>query len=215
MVAARVLKEKLIAIVRGMEAEAVLPLAEALYAGGIRLIEVTFDLRSEKQDATTQAIRAIKSHFGMDVSVGAGTVISPALVDLAYEAGAEYIISPNVEEAVISHTKALGLISMPGALTPSECLAAHNAGADFIKLFPATAMGPAYLKAITAPLSHMKFLAVGGIDEKNITAFKKAGAVGFGVGGNLVNKEWIQERAWGRITDLARVMVDLCKDEGN
>ena len=203
------LDKKLIAIVRGMEESQILPLAEALRDGGIRMIEVTFSLKNpDSFSGTARSIAAMKKAFGGEVLVGAGTVVSPELVDIAADAGAEYIISPNVDAGVIRRTIERGLVSMPGALTPSECMAAHNAGAHFIKLFPAGNFGPGYLKALRAPLSHIRFLAVGGINEKTLGGYLEAGAVGFGIGGNLVNAEWIAAGEYGKITALARQYVE-------
>lgn len=207
-----VLKHKIIAIVRGMDEEYILPFAEALYNGGIRMIEVTFNLRAPEQSATTHAIKAISERFGKDMWAGAGTVVSPELVDAACEAGALYIVSPNTDLSVIARTKELNLLSIPGALTPTECLTAHKAGADFIKLFPAGNFGPEYLKAIRAPLSHLHFVATGGINEENIPAYVKAGAAGFGVGGNLTNKEWITEGKFQKITELAKAYIDSVRE---
>ena len=203
-----IMEHKLVAIVRGMEEDKILPFAEALYKGGIRMIEVTFNLKSPEDLTTTRAINAISSRFGKDVWAGAGTVVSPKMVERAKEAGALYIVSPNTDPSVIARTKELNLISIPGALTPSECMDAHNAGADFIKLFPAGSLGPDYLKAIKAPLSHLHFVATGGINEKTIPAYLKAGASGFGVGGNLTNKEWIDAGDFHKITELAKAYVE-------
>jgi len=207
-----ILDHKLIAIVRGMEEDKILYFAEAILKGGLRMIEVTFNLREPESLATPRAIKAISDRFGKDMWVGAGTVVSPELAEKAGDAGALYIISPNTDKAVISRTKALGLISIPGAMTPSECLEAHNAGADFIKLFPAGDLGPDYLKAIKAPLSHLHFLATGGISEKHIPAYLKAGASGFGIGGNLTNKEWIDAGEFNKITELAKAYVQAVSD---
>ena len=174
-----ILQNKIIAIVRGLEGEKTLRLAEALYKGGIKLIEVTFNLSSpEKFSVTTDAIAAINKHFGDKVLAGAGTVTTPELVKMAAEAGAKYIISPNTDADVIKATRVLGLVSMPGALTPTEVMAAHNAGADFVKVFPASNLGSSYIKALRAPVSHVKLMAVGGINENNIKEYLDAGCVG-------------------------------------
>jgi len=208
----KTLEEKIIAIVRGMEEDKILPLAEAFYEGGIRMMEVTFNLRQPGSNAATaRAIQAVADRFAGDMMIGAGTVVSTELVDIAYKAGALYIVSPGTDVDVIRYTKELGLASMPGALTPTECLTAHNAGADFVKLFPAGEMGPGYIKSIKAPLSHINFLATGGIDEKNIPDFLKVGVSAFGVGGNLVNKAWIEAGEYNKITDLAKLMVEAAK----
>ena len=206
-----ILEHKIIAIVRGMEEDKILPFAEALYKGGIRMIEVTFNLKNLEDSTTTRAIKAISSRFGKDVWAGAGTVVSPQLVERAREAGALYIISPNADPTVIARTKELNMISIPGAFTPSECMEAHNAGADLIKLFPAGSLGPDYLKAIRAPLSHIHFVATGGINEKNIPVYLKAGASGFGIGGNLTNKEWIDAGEFHKITEFAKAYVETVR----
>jgi len=200
-------KHKLIAIIRGMGAETMLQLAQALYEGGIRLMEVTFDPAAQVHTNTTKSIALIKNAFP-DVLVGAGTVLTEEMVQLAHDAGAGYIISPDVNEAVIKKTRALGMVSLPGAMTASECMQAHRAGADFIKLFPAGSLGTGYLKALRAPLKQLKFLAVGGIHENNIQEFLKAGALGAGVGGNLVNGEWIKNGEFYKITALAKNYVE-------
>ncbi len=142
-----------------------------------------------------------------------GDAVALEQAEMARDAGARYIISPNVDPAVIKKTRAMGLVSMPGAMTPTEAHAAHAAGADFVKLFPAGVLGADYLRAMRAPLGHLLYLAVGGVNEKNIPAFMAAGAEGFGVGGNLVNREWIEAGAFGRITDLARKYVDAVNQD--
>ena len=201
-------QKKLIAIVRGMEPDYMLSLGQALYDGGIDMIEVTFNQSAtDHYAATVKGIEILKEYFQDRVLVGAGTVLTTEQVDLAKAAGAGYIITPSTDPEVISYAKEQNLVAMPGALTPSEAVAAWKAGADFVKIFPAGNLGPAYLKAIRAPLSHIPFLAVGGINEKNIPDFLKAGAAGFGVGGNLVNKEWIMNGETDKITQLAKAFV--------
>ena len=154
-VIARVSREKIIAIVRGVGSEQCMNVAKALYAGGVRLMEVTYDQsRPESWGATAKAIGDIARAFGDKMLIGAGTVTEPALVDMTRDAGGLYVISPDTNTEVIKRTRELGLVSMPGALTPSEIMMAHRSGADFVKLFPAADMGPGYLKAVRAPLNH-------------------------------------------------------------
>ena len=132
--------------------------------GGIHCIEVTFDQTSNETIAQTkQSIAAIKEQLGDRVYVGAGTVMTVEQVHMAVEAGAEYIISPNVNEAVIRETKKLDKVSIPGAMTPTEAAAAYEYGADIVKMFPAGILGPAYIKAVKAPLKHIPMTAVGGV----------------------------------------------------
>ena len=140
--------------------------------------------------------------------IGAGTVITEKQAELTWRAGGTFIISPDTNEAVIAKTKELGMISIPGALTPTEAQRAHRAGADFVKLFPAGSLGASYLKAICAPLSHIRFLVVGGIDEKNIPEYRKAGARGFGIGSAIVNAKALEQCDAAQWTALAKKYVD-------
>ncbi len=203
-----VAREKVVAIVRGAESSVCTRVAEALYAGGIRLMEITYDQRSpESWEDTAAAIGQTARRFEGRMLVGAGTVTEPGLVELTHRAGGCFIISPDTNEAVIRRTRELDMVSMPGAMTPTEILTAHRAGADFVKLFPAAGLGPAYLRAVCAPLSHVKIMVVGGIDEKNVSAFLAAGAAGAGVGGNLANQQWIRDGAWDKITQAAQLLT--------
>lgn len=205
----RTREKKIIAIVRGMESEKALAVARALYSGGIQLMEITYNQKDPGSwNATAKAIGEIAQYFGEDLLVGAGTVTSPELVNMTYNAGGQFIISPDVNVSVIERTRELGMVSMPGALSPTEILTAHQSGADFVKLFPAASMGVEYLKAIRAPISHIELLAVGGISEKNAQDFLSAGAVGLGVGGNLANREWIANGDFAKITKSAQSIVN-------
>lgn len=205
----RIEQEKIIAIVRGIEASKCLKTAEALYQGGIRLMEITYDQSNpESWTATAEAIRRLTETFAGKLLVGAGTVISTEQVELTQKAGGLFVISPDTNAAVIQRTRELKLVSIPGAMTPSEILEAGRAGADFVKVFPAAELGPGYLKAIRAPLSHAKLMAVGGVNERNIRDFLEAGAVGAGVGGNLANSAWIANGDFQRITEAAKSLVE-------
>ena len=206
---------KVIAIIRGMEPQHCVSCAEALYAGGIKMIEVTFNQRaSDSFRATTDAIRAICETMEEQMTVGAGTVLTREQVDLAYDAGACYIVTPSLNLEVLRYAKEKGMVTLLGALTPSEVVTAYEAGADFVKIFPIGNLGPAYMKAIKAPLSHIPMLAVGGVNEKNIQGFLDAGAIGAGVGGNLVNKVWVENGEFDKITALAKEYVAIVNKEG-
>ena len=208
MVINEICKQKIIAIMRGLDKQQAVKAAKALYEGGITLVEVTFNQRSPETFVdTAEAIKAIKAEMGDKMLVGAGTVTSPELVRMAAEAGALYIISPDTDIEVIKTTRELGLVSLPGAYTPTEAKQAYNAGADFVKLFPCVGNAPAYVKAVCAPFNHIRFLAVGGVNADNAADFLKAGAVGLGVGGNLVNKDWIKAGEYGKITEEAKKYV--------
>ncbi len=207
-----VLDRKLIAIVRGVEKEKLIPLAEAMYEGGIRLLEVTYSANGSVSDEDTAAnIKMLADHFGDRMYIGAGTVIKTSQVELTKKAGGRFIISPDTNVEVIKLTKELGLVSMPGAFTPTEIQTAHNAGADFVKLFPAVNCGPDYFKAVSAPLSHIKFLAVGGIDCDNMADYLKVGVCGFGIGSNIINKKMLDSGDYAGLTALAKRYVDAVK----
>lgn len=212
-VIAMIEREKIIAIVRGAAPEQCLRVAGALYEGGIRLMEITYDQKNpDSWQKTADAIGQLSKEYAGKMFVGAGTVTSPELVEMTAKAGGTFIISPDTDTAVIKKTRELGLVSMPGAMTPTEIKAAHNAGADFVKLFPIGNLGAGYLKAIKAPLSHIKMTAVGGVNEENAAEFLKAGAAGLGVGGNLAKKAWIDAGEYDKLTDAARTLVEIVKN---
>ena len=206
-------QEKIIAIVRGVGPEQCMKVADALYAGGIRLMEITYNQKDPASfQATADAISAITKAYEGRMFVGAGTVTTTELVELTAKAGGKFIISPDTNPDVIRRTRELDMVSMPGALTPTEIMTAHCAGADYVKLFPAGDLGPNYVKAVRAPISHVKMTAVGGINEKNMADFLKAGVCGFGIGGNLANKAWIEAGEFDKITETARAMVAVVKE---
>ena len=205
-------KEKIIAIVRGAEPEQCQAVAKALYEGGIRLMEITYDQKNPAGwQKTADAIGALAKEYEGRMFVGAGTVTSVELVEMTAKAGGAFIISPDADVAVIEKTRELGLVSMPGAMTPSEIKLAYNAGADFVKLFPIGELGVGYMKAVRAPLSHIPMMAVGGVNEKNAAEFLKAGASGLGIGGNLAKKAWIEAGEYEKLTEAAKVLVEIVK----
>ena len=204
---------KIVAIVRGIPSEDVVDLAKALVKGGINCIEVTFDQScEEKAKDTLKAISNIREALGEQVCVGAGTVMTVEQVDAAVAAGAEYMISPNTNAAVIARTKELGKISIPGAMTPTEVAMAYDMGADIVKMFPAGILGCDYIKAVKAPLKHIPVTAVGGVNPTNCADFIRAGAVGVGVGGNLVSPQYVKEGRFDEITAIAKSYVDALQE---
>lgn len=205
-------ENKLIAIVRGVEPETCVRIAQALYDGGFRLMEITYDQKHpETWESTAQTIGAVAEAFAGRMYIGAGTVTCPELVELTHKYGGRFIISPDMNEAVITRTCELGMVSIPGALTPTEITSAHRAGADFVKLFPAGVFGASYIKAVKAPISHIDLLVVGGVNENNVASFLSAGAIGAGIGGNLVNAAWVKAGQYEKITETARLLVDRVK----
>ena len=199
-----ILEKKIIAIVRGVERASLFPLAEALYAGGIQLMEITFDPSENcSVEETADSIRILSKKMGEYMDIGAGTVLTKKQLVLAGDAGAKFIISPDANPEIIRETKRLQMLSIPGAFTPSEAQCAYVSGADFVKLFPIGNMGVNYIKAIAAPLCHIPFLAVGGVDNKNMLEYLNAGVCGFGIGSTLIRKDWIREGRFSDLTELA------------
>jgi len=208
----KITEEKVIAIVRGVYGEDCLKLAKALYQGGVKLMEVTFDQKSAaERQRTVDTIRLLVSQLGDVMGFGAGTVTTPEMVRMAKEAGARFIISPDTNLDVIKETVALDMVSIPGALTPTEMMQAHWAGADFVKVFPANHMGPSYFKAVAAPLSQVRMLAVGGIDEKTAPEYLKAGVAGFGVAGCLFKPQWVRDGQWDTVTQATAAFMNALK----
>ena len=195
---------RITAILRGIDREHLEPVVEALYAGGIRLLEITFNQGSATRlEDTAAAIARVKGIYGDRLHVGAGTVMSVEEVAVAHRAGAEFILAPNVDEMVIRAAVDRGLCAIPGAMTPTEIAGAYNAGAQIIKLFPAGNLGLGYCKAVMAPLNHIPMIAVGGVDQHNLPSFLKAGFLGAGIGSNLTDRRLIQAGDYQGLKALA------------
>lgn len=200
-----ILENKIIVIVRGVKREDLVPLVQAMYDGGIRLVECTYDASGKISDEEIASnIELLAKHFEGKMQVGAGTVLTKKQVELTKKAGGKFIISPDTNVEVIAYTKELDLVSIPGAITPTEVATANRAGADFVKLFPIDLYGPKYIKIVKAPLSNGRFLAVNGITAENMNEYLEAGACGVGVGSGIVNKAKIEAKDWAGITELAK-----------
>ncbi len=208
-----VLEHKIIAIIRGVTEDKIIPTVQALYDGGIRLAEITFSDGSDATNTQTASmIQAVSTRFDGKMFVGAGTVTDIKQVDLTYQSGGKFVISPDTYEAVIARTKELGMVSMPGALTATEVRTAVRAGADFVKLFPLSNLGEGYIKALKGPFSHINFLAVGGVNLENMKRYYQAGACGFGIGTNIVDKTMVENNAFDKIRDLVKEYVMRAKE---
>lgn len=206
-------EHKIIAIVRGVDTARCMQVAQALYEGGIRLMEITYDQRRpDTWQQTAQTIGALAKAFEGRMYLGAGTVTTPELAELTAQYGGQFVLSPDVDTAVIRRTVELGMVSIPGALTPTEILSAYKAGAHFVKLFPAGVMGPDYFRAITAPISHVPLLVVGNLDEAQLRQYLHCGAAGAGIGGRMVPQAWVESGDFARITQAARSFVAAAKD---
>lgn len=203
---------KVIAILRGLSINEILHTAEALLKGDIRLVEVTFDYGKDPE-STPMAIQALCRAFGNEMLFGAGTVLRPNDVDASCQAGARYIITPNTDPEVIHRATALDLAVMPGAMTPTEIVTAYRSGADLVKIFPSSELGPSYIRALRGPLGFIPMVAVGGIDETNIASFFAAGACCAGVGGKLADATAIRRGEYNAITQSAKRLLSALPNE--
>jgi 2-dehydro-3-deoxyphosphogluconate aldolase/(4S)-4-hydroxy-2-oxoglutarate aldolase len=189
----------LVPVIRAKSADVLIDVARAILAGGIPVVEVTMSV-----PGAIDGIRRIVQTFGTDLLVGVGTVTKPEQVEEAVAAGAEFVVSPVLVPEVVAATRQRGKVSIPGAYTPTEIFQAHHLGADIIKVFPASVGGPAYFKALLAPMPYLKLMPTGGVDLSSVGAFLKAGAVTLGAGAALVDARAIETRNWALLTDLAR-----------
>lgn len=202
----------MIAICRKIYGDDLLRLTDALYKGGVRQIEVTFDQSDPGcMEITPNSVYSLCRRFP-DMDIGAGTVLTVEQASAAHEAGARFIVSPNTDVDVIKRSKELGMLSVPGAMTPTEIAAAHKAGADIVKLFPADSLGAGYIKSICSPLPHIPLLATGGVNLDNFADFLRAGCCGAGLGGSLCGKKMIAERDWDGLADTARRYADIFRE---
>jgi 2-dehydro-3-deoxyphosphogluconate aldolase/(4S)-4-hydroxy-2-oxoglutarate aldolase len=197
------LTEKAVAIVRLDSGEQLVQVAEALKAGGISAIEFTFST-----PGALDMLKAASARFGEDVLLGAGTVLDPETARAAILAGAEFIITPTINLETIEMCKRYGKPIVAGAMTPTEMLTVWEAGADLVKVFPASNIGgPDYIKAVLAPLPQLRLVPTGGVNADNAAQYLKAGAAAVAVGGNLVKKEAVASGDWGAITAEAQRLV--------
>lgn len=203
-ITAKIKEEKIIAIIRHLGAKDAEALCEALYKGGIRLAEITFDPAGTiLAEETAKTISVLRDKFSGKMLIGAGTVLDMDYARIAIGAGAEFIISPNTDPDVIRYTKECGRVSIPGAMTPTEVVSAYRAGADFVKVFPSDTLGLKFIKALRAPLPHIPLIPTGGINTGNIADFLSAGAAAVGIGSNLSRNDLVKAGRLDEITALA------------
>ena len=202
----RLINPGIIAVVRTSSTEQVLPVCEALLAGGVIALEITFTVPN-----ALEAIRQASARFGPDALIGAGTVLNAEMTRTAIYAGAKFIVSPITRAEIVTAAHEASVPAMLGAYTPTEAQTAHEAGADFIKLFPADKLGPSYVKSLRAPLPHLKIVPTGGVDLNTAADFLKAGCAALGVGGSLLTAEILKTANWSELTRLARAYVDIAR----
>ncbi len=197
-------KHKIIAIVRGTDSSKALKVARALYKGGVRLIEVTFNTES-----ADMMIETIRKEMGNKMYIGAGTVLDSETAKQAIHAGAEFVLSPSTVRNMITFCNRYGKVAIPGVATPTEAVRAMQSGADLLKFFPAAASGSKYMQSIQGPLDHVEIIAVGGINLNNASTFMEAGAVGLGIGSSLVDNKLIVAGKFDVIKKKARKFMEI------
>ena len=192
----------IIAVVRAQRQEQVLPLSEALIAGGVIAIEITMTTPN-----ATETIREAKQKLGARGLIGVGTVLDENTCRTAIGAGAEFVVSPILRTGLVEVAHTADRPVMLGAYTPTEAQLAHESGADFIKIFPADGLGPNYIKALRAPLPHLRIVPTGGVDLNTAADFLKAGCAALGVGSSLIRPDILANDAWPELTRLAKEYV--------
>jgi 2-dehydro-3-deoxyphosphogluconate aldolase/(4S)-4-hydroxy-2-oxoglutarate aldolase len=200
----RVVDCGIVAVVRFSDPGPLVGVVRALADGGVTVAEVTLTVPN-----ALDVIREAKRQLGDRVLLGAGTVLDPETARAALLAGAEFVVAPNLNPDVIRVCRRYDKVVMPGAFTPTEVLAAWEAGADVVKVFPAEVVGPAFFKALRGPLPQVKLMPTGGVDLTTAAEFLKAGAVCLGVGGQLVDPKAVAAGDFARITALARQYVEV------
>jgi len=195
----------LIPVLRAKNAKQAHAVVDAMIAGGVTVVEVTMTV-----PGAIDVLRDLKRKHGASLLLGSGTVTTAKEAKATIEAGAEFVVSPSLHPDVIEATKAAQKLSIPGALTPTEVIKAHRAGADYVKIFPCSAMGGApYLKALLAPFPFLKLIPTGGVTLQTAESFLKAGARALGVGGDLVNLAAIDEGKPEVITEAAKAYLQI------
>jgi 2-dehydro-3-deoxyphosphogluconate aldolase/(4S)-4-hydroxy-2-oxoglutarate aldolase len=198
----------IIAVVRAQAAAQVLPLAEALIAGGVKAIEITMTTPN-----ALAAIREAREKLGDRALIGVGTVLDADTARAAIAAGAEFVVTPICRTELVAIAHAADRPIMLGAYTPTEAQLAHEAGADFVKIFPADTLGAGYIKSLRAPLPHLRIVPTGGVDVENVADFLKAGCAALGVGSSLVSAKILQTADWPELTHRASAFVAAARQE--
>lgn len=195
----------LIPVLRAKNAAQAHAVVQAMIEGGVTVVEVTMTV-----PGAIGVLRDLKQEYGPKLLLGSGTVTTAKEAEETIAAGAEFVVSPSLHPEVIAATKAAGKLSIPGALTPTEVITAHRAGADYVKIFPCSAMGGApYLKALLAPFPHLKLIPTGGVTVQTAESFLRAGARALGVGSDLVNLTAVDEGRPEIITDAAKAYLEV------
>jgi len=202
-----ILDTGIIAVIRAQSSEQLVDVAKALREGGVKAIEVTMTTPN-----ALEVIRQVSALMKEDCVIGVGTVLDPETARAAILAGAEFVVVPTLNLNTIHMCRRYSALCVPGAYTPTEILTAWEAGADIVKVFPATGLGPEYFKDILGPLPQIRLSPTGGVSLETVAAFIQAGACGVAVGGNLVSKKALAEKDWKGITETARQFIQKIQE---
>jgi 2-dehydro-3-deoxyphosphogluconate aldolase / (4S)-4-hydroxy-2-oxoglutarate aldolase len=205
-IVSRLIDIGIIAVVRTDRAEQVMPIAEALVAGGVTAVEITLTVPNAET-----AIAAAHAKFRDAALIGAGSVLNLAQCHSVLNAGAQFVVSPVDNVRLIEAAHKADRPVMLGAFTPSEAQLVHEWGADFVKIFPADQLGPGFIKAIRAPMPHLRIVPTGGVDLNTATDFLKAGCVALGVGSSLLKPDLIKTQNWTELTRLAGQYIEIVR----
>ena len=197
---------RVVSIIRGIPKEHILATIDALYKGGIRCVEITMD-----SPKALEMIELVKEKYADKILIGAGTVLDEVTARNVILAGAEFILSPTLSTKVIEVCNAYGKLAVPGVFTPTEALTATLAGAQIVKVFPVSSVGPGYIKDLLGPLSQIRVMPVGGVDESNAKAYLNNGATAVGVGSCLVNRTDVLNGDFEKITKKAEALIKETK----
>ncbi|MRG84955.1 bifunctional 4-hydroxy-2-oxoglutarate aldolase/2-dehydro-3-deoxy-phosphogluconate aldolase [Salinibacillus xinjiangensis] len=206
----RLLSSGIVAVIRKVDPKKVPPLIQAFVDGGVSGIEITMD-----SNHSTALINELKQVHGNKVMIGAGTVLNKEQAKEAIEAGSDFIFAPILDRETIEFTKKQGILMIPGVFTPTEIHQAYQWGADMVKVFPASVVGPRFFKDVKGPISQIPMMPTGGVNLDNIGAFIQAGAVTVGIGGSLVDKSLIEQEDWKALRNLAQQYVEKIAEVRN
>ena len=203
----RIVDSGVVAVLRGVDAERVEPVVDALLEGGVEAVEITADT-----PGAMEMIRDVAESVGDEALLGAGTVLDSETARAALLAGAEFVVTPTLSREVIETCNRYGVLVAPGVMTPTEAATAYEAGADLCKLFPASTVGPGQVKAIGGPLEQIPLVPTGGVSTDNAADYFEAGAVAVGVGRALVSDADVEAGEYDRITETAAELVDIADE---
>jgi len=204
----RIVDSGVTAVLRGIDEDDIVPVAEAVHEGGVTALEVTADAKR-----CSEMIAAVdRATADTDAIVGAGTVMDAAAARNVIEAGAEFVLAPNLNEDVIDVCNREGVVCIPGVMTPTEAAEAMEAGADMLKMFPASTVGPGHIGALQGPLGDVPIMPTGGVSTDNVADYFGAGAVAVGAGSALVDYDAIEREDWDGVRESAAAFVEAVED---